>query len=70
MATGHTARAVTGYERNFTETHQRKEFKADLSEEASKDRKLGALSEQEQKNTGKMGKGTICVENSIEHFNC
>lgn len=57
MAAVHTARAVTDYERNFTEAYQREELKADLSEEASKNRKLGPLSELKQKNTGKMGQG-------------
>lgn len=44
-AADHTARAVTGYKRNFTEAYQREELKADLSEEASKNRKIGPLSE-------------------------
>jgi len=69
MAAGHVPTARRVWESNCTETHQLEELKEASDEEAGKDSKLRPLSESKQKNTGKVVKGKISVENITRHLN-
>lgn len=67
MGAGRVRTARTDWERNCTESHQR-ELNDDSDEEAGKDSKLKPLSESKQKNTCKVVKGKVSVENTIKHL--
>ena len=68
MAAGHVPTARTDWERKCTETHQIEELKDASDEEAGKDGKLRPLSESKQRNTCKVVKGKISMENTIKHL--
>lgn len=61
--------ARNDWTRNCTETHWIEELKEASDEEAGKDSKLRPLSKSKQKNTCKVIKGKISMENTINHLN-